>query len=451
MNKQICLINPWIHDFAAYDFWSKPIGILYLASILRKNGYDVNFIDCLNPYHPAMKDEFQIKPPKRRLWGNGKYAKEAIEKPERLRNFSRRYNRYGITPRIFTEELMKLGKADLVFVTSMMTYWYPGVFEAIDITRQTYPDSTIVLGGNYATLCSEHARHNSGADIVIAGEGEKHIHELCDLSYFMPDLTHLDSYPYPAFDLLSSIDQVPIMTSRGCPFKCTYCASHLLNDGFRVRDPIKVVDEIEFWNRNHGVMNFSIYDDAFLVDSANRAIPMMKELLRRDLHVSFHCPNGLHLREITGEVSRLMLRSGFRTIRFGFETSNIRRQMETGGKITNDETAAAIKHLKNAGYGSSDIGVYILCGLPEQSAAEVHESIAFIKSLGARPVIAEYSPIPGTQLWEESIAASPFDIQGDPIFQNNTLIPCRSEKLTYEMYRTLKDETRRAIHGGKTS
>lgn len=442
MTKTICLINPWIHDFAAYDFWSKPIGLLYLASILRKNGHRVCFIDCLNPFHPAMEEEYHIKHPTRRPGGNGKYPKESIEKPAMLGSFPRRYNRYGIRPPIFRKELMTADKPDMIFVTSMMTYWYPGVFEAIAISRQSWPDSTIVLGGNYATLCTDHARHFSGADIVMPGEGETQLHRLCDMSYFMPDPGDLDSYPYPAFDLLSTIDQVPIMTSRGCPFTCTYCASHILNDGFRVRDPARVVDEIAFWHDTHGVSDFAIYDDAFLVDSSNRAIPMLKEIIRRDLRVNFHCPNGLHLREITEEISRLMFQAGFRTIRFGFETSSVRRQMETGGKITNDETGTAVRHLKNAGYRSRDIGIYILCGLPEQSAAEVHNSIVFIKSLGARPVIAEYSPIPGTALWNTSMSLSPFDIAEEPLFHNNTILPCRSEQLTYEMYRALKNETR---------
>jgi radical SAM superfamily enzyme YgiQ (UPF0313 family) len=446
MRKKILLINPWIHDFAAYDFWSKPIGLLYLASILRKNGHDIRFIDCLNPHHPAMKNESRIKIPKRRQWGNGKYPTEAIEKPDRLRDFPRRYNRYGITPQVFKEELLKSKTPDMVFVTSMMTYWYPGVFEVIDITKGMYPDSTIVLGGNYATLCTEHAMYHSGADMIITGEGEKHLRKLCDLSNFVPDFKNLDSYPYPAFDLLSSIDQIPIMTSRGCPFRCTYCASHLLNDGFRTRDPMSVVDEIEFWNKTQGVINFSIYDDAFLVDSAHRAVPIMKEILRRQLKCHFHCPNGLHLREITDDVSRLMFLSGFKTVRFGFETSSIRRQLETGGKVTNDETVTAIENLKNNGYRSGDIGIYILCGLPGQSAQEVRESIAFIRSLGARPIIAEYSPIPGTGLWNEAIALSPFNIREEPLFQNNTLLPCRSEILTYEMYRALKNEMRMASY-----
>jgi radical SAM superfamily enzyme YgiQ (UPF0313 family) len=389
-----------------------------------------------------MNNDPRIKTPRRHPSGDGRYYKEAIKKPGRLKHFPRRYNRYGISPPIFKEELAKRDTPDLVFVTSMMTYWYPGVIETISVVRDIYPHSTIILGGNYATLCNSHAQAHSGADMVIAGEGERRLSALCDMSLFMPDPAKLDSYPYPAYDLLPFLDQVPVMTSRGCPFRCTYCASHLLNDGFRVRDPIKVVDEIEFWYRRYGVTNFSFYDDAFLVDSENRAIPLLEELIRRALPLSFHCPNGLHIREINERISRRMFKAGFRTIRFGFETSNIQRQIATGGKVTNNETAAAVRYLIDAGYRSRDIGIYILCGLPRQSYEEVHESITFIQSLGARPVIAEYSPIPGTQLWEESVSASPFPIAEEPLFQNNTLLPCRSDALTYDHYRRLKEETK---------
>jgi radical SAM superfamily enzyme YgiQ (UPF0313 family) len=87
------------------------------------------------------------------------------------------------------------------------------------------------------------------------------------------------------------------------------------------------------------------------------AIPLLHEIIRRRLPVQFHCPNGLHLREITPELSSLMYRARFRTIRFGFETSDSIRQKETGGKINNDEFKEAIEHLKLAGYRPQDIGV----------------------------------------------------------------------------------------------
>jgi len=63
-------------------------------------------------------------------------------------------------------------KPDAVFVTSMMTYWYPGVFETIDTIRRVIPKVPVVLGGNYATLCCDHATKHSGADIVVKGDGE---------------------------------------------------------------------------------------------------------------------------------------------------------------------------------------------------------------------------------------------------------------------------------------
>ena len=447
MNKQILLINPWIYDFAAYDFWAKPLGLLYLASLLRKNGYDVRYIDCLDPFHPDILNEPQMKPPKRKSSGSGKFAKETISKPHQLKNIRRKYNRYGITPQIFHDELVRSPRPDLIFVTSMMTYWYPGVVDTIKFTKQVYPHVPLVLGGSYASLCNDHAMRNSGADLVVAGEGEKAISRILEMFFdesprFLPDSSDLDTYPYPAFDLVRHADQVPVITSRGCPLRCTYCASRLVNDGFRTRDPIKVVDEIEFWNRNYGVRNFAFYDDALLVGAKDRVIPMLKEVLRRDIDCDFHCPNGLHLREITDELSALMHKSRFRTIRFGFETASIKRQLETGGKITNDETHEAVTLLKKAGYATEDIGMYILCGLPGQTAEEVEASIDFIKSCGARPVIAEFSPIPGTQLWDDAVACSHYDLNNEPLFHNNTLLPCTNEMLTYEMYDRLKSKRR---------
>ncbi|MBP7342206.1 MAG: radical SAM protein, partial [Syntrophaceae bacterium] len=161
-------------------------------------------------------------------------------------------------------------------------------------------------------------------------------------------------------------------------------------------------------------------------------------LKKRGLNCRFHCPNGLHLRDIDEELSRLLFDSGFKTIRFGFETADFRLQKSTGGKVENEELRLAVIHLRNAGYASEDIGIYLLCGIPGQKTADVARSIDFVLSCGAKPILAEYSPIPGTKMWEEAVAASPFDIRREPLYHNNSLLSCRNDDFSYEAYRRLK-------------
>ena len=441
MSKNILLINPWIYDFAAYDFWLKPLGLLYLGGLLRRNNHQIHFIDCLDPYHPAMQNIG--KKLQRHAYGDGKFFRQVIAKPESLKMIPKNYCRYGLTPEAFRQELTNHLHADIVLITSMMTYWYPGVYEAIKIIKQQLPQVPVVLGGKYATLCYDHAVKHSGADYIISGAGEIQILNFLQQIYgeepsFSPDMDNLDSLPYPAFDLVRKLEHVTLTTSRGCPYQCSYCSSHIFNNKFRRRNPLKVADEIEYWQKNFNVRNFTFYDDALLVNPGEMIIPLLTEVLKRNLSCNFHCPNGLHLREINEELSNLLFQTGFKTIRFGFETSDIKRQLATGGKVKNEELLNAVYHLKKAGYKTSDIGIYLLCGLPGQKTQEVSDSIDFVLECGAKPVLAEYSPIPGTQMWEEAVVLSPFDIQGEPLYHNNSLLPCRNDDFSYARYQELK-------------
>jgi radical SAM superfamily enzyme YgiQ (UPF0313 family) len=348
---------------------------------------------------------------------------------------------------VLREILATAGRPDLVLVGSMMTYWYPGVVEAIGEIRTAWPGVPALLGGNYATLCPEHARAFSGADVVVPGDGEFALPPVLGDLFgarvdFDVDGSALDSYPYPALDLIRQLDAVPILTSRGCPYRCSYCASNLLNRGFRMRAPLRVVDEIEHWNRTRGVRNFAFYDDALLANSTDRAAPMLEEIIRRGLDVNFHCPNGLHLREITPRLAKLLFGAGFRTIRFGFETASASRQAATGGKVTTAELRQAVAYLQEAGYGRADIGVYLLCGLPGQEAREIEAGIDLVRGLGAKPILAEYSPIPGTPLWDEALRHARYDIAKEPLFHNNSLLPCMRPDISTADLQVLKSRTR---------
>ena len=169
----ILLVNPWIHDFAAYDFWAKPLGLLTIASILGYHGFNVTYLDCLDRFHPEM--------PPSDLYarnGRGPYLKTLIPKPRGLEDVPRKFSRYGIRKNWFRKDLQSISKPAFVLMTSLMTYWYPGVQEAIGVIKEIFPDVPVVLGGIYAGLCHDHALNHSGADHVVTGPGEKYLLEL---------------------------------------------------------------------------------------------------------------------------------------------------------------------------------------------------------------------------------------------------------------------------------
>lgn len=451
-SPHILLINPWITDFAAYNFWIRPIGLLYIASFLRESGFQVTLIDCLDSHSRIKK------------YGDGSFLKTWIEKPKPLGSIPRHYSRYGIPEGVLKEGLTSIKKPDVIAVTSGMTYWYPGLFKVIELAKKFFKEVPVVLGGIYATLCFEHAQTRSGADFIVRGRGEieglRTISELTHVNNSLsaiPDpqaeissnslrVRHAGEPPthcYPAFDLYDQLDFVCIATSRGCPLRCTYCASRLLYNGFDRRGPDEVVKEIEYWVTQHRINNIAFYDDALLVDPSRHIMPILKEVIQRGIHCSFHTPNGLHIRELDEELANLLFRAGFRTIRLGFETSREATQLQTGGKVDNDELIRAVKNLRRAGYSGEEIGVYIMVGLPGQRVAEAEESIAFVQESGARPIIAEYSPIPGTPLFEKAKQMSQFDLEKEPLYHNNSILPCEWEGFTIGDYRRLKEGLRR--------
>ncbi len=435
-SPHILLINPWITDFAAYNFWIKPLGLLHIASLLRENGFRVTLIDCIDS---------SIKT---KTYGDRNFFKTKIEKPLPLKSIRRNYSQYGIPEEILLKRLSLIEEPDLICVTSGMTYWYPGVFKLIEITSKFFKKVPIILGGIYATLCHEHAQKHSGADIVLKGGREWEALELIgDLTQFKPSIqlpeSGINDLPYPAFDLYPQLDYICISTSRGCPFQCTYCASPFLTRGFFRKDPLKVVEEIDYWTTQFHINNIAFYDDALLIEPSRHIIPILKEIIKRGIHCNFHTPNGLHIKEIDEEVANLLFRTGFKTIRLGFETSDEATQIETGGKVDNQDFRQAIKHLKRAGYSGEEIGVYIMVGLPGQRVGEVDESIAFVKETDAKPMLVEYSPIPHTPLFEKAKTMSPFDLESEPLFHNNSILPCQWDGFTMADYKRLKEELRK--------
>jgi radical SAM superfamily enzyme YgiQ (UPF0313 family) len=449
MKPSLILINPWIHDFAAYDLWSKPLGLLYLAAYLREEGCRVHLIDCLDVHHPAMARNASLRPPKRGPFGTGKFWREPIPKPPPLRDVARPYSRYGLLPEIVERELGRIDAPSAILVTSLMTYWYPGVMEAIRLARKVHPDVPVILGGIYARLCHDHAVVYSGADTVISDPGIECL-AACLEEYGIPltSATRDDRhFPYPAFDLLRKIDYVCIMTSTGCPFRCQYCASHFLYPAFSRREPGEVIEEIVYWHTQFGVRDIAFYDDAFLMGSATHAAIILEGLACRDMTLRFHTPNALHVGEITREIAGLMRRTGFETIRLGLETADMGRDRPFDDKVRSGDFERAMHYLKKAGFSPRHIGAYILMGLPEQNADSIVDTIGFAEAHGASPYLAEYSPVPHTVLWQKAVSCSPYDLESEPLFHNNTLLPCWDDdrKRTLPRLRQRVSESRQRL------
>ena len=433
---KILLVNPWIVDFAAYDFWIKPVGLLIIGSVLKENGYEVALLDCMDRNHPLFTKLTIRHGLKEKGDGRGRFYKEFIPKPAILKTVPRRFGRYGLPLDLVKKELEQLPAPDMIFVTSGMTYWYPGVIEMISLLKGFFKKSPVVFGGIYATLFLEHAKALSGADRIVSGEGELEGLKIADeITGNRSDIERyrvFNDYPGPLYDCYPRLNSVALLTSRGCPFRCPFCASILLSKTYRRRNPSTVVDEIEALFRKKGVREFAFYDDALLYDKENHLVPLLEELIERNIKIHFHTPNGVQPGEIDQQVATLMRKAGFWTIRLSYETKNEKRQADMGFKVKDDDLINAVDHLTRAGFNRSEIGSYILMGLPGQELEEVIESMVFVLKLGIKVSLASFSPIPGTESWQDAIDSGIMPDDVDPLLTNSSVFSLLSKTICYK-------------------
>jgi len=425
---KILLVNPWIYDFAAYDFWLKPIGLLALAESLGQEGFEIELIDLTDPF--LVQESPLPAQLKRMSDGRGKFFCEEIPKPAPLKSIPRRYKRYGVPPAQAEALLAKVKKPDAILLATTMTYWYPGYVQTAELLGGIFKNIPMVAGGLYVTLLPGHAKRNLAVDFFCVGDYEIALAEISEKIFgFAPVLKSpeqirlgLEFYPGLAYGV--------IITGRGCPFRCKYCISWKLHPHLRRKSPAMVVEEIIWQVKTLGVKHIAFYDDALLIGPGKHIMPILEGVLRENLSVTFHTPNGLHLKPMSKDLAVLMKKAGFGVIRFGLETADPNRQKMLGPKAGIDDLALALDYLEKAGFARKETGIYMLAGLPGQSAEEIERDIRSVKKLGARPYLSEYSPIPGTDLWPEAISSARFDFVNEPLFQNCSLLSCAHPSIT---------------------
>jgi hypothetical protein len=384
----VLLVNPPIYDFTAFDFWLRPYGLLRVGGRLRT--CNLTTFDYLVSQH---RDAF----------GRGRFDQEEIPKPAALADIPRRFHRFG-RPREDFRRVLAGQRFDAVLVQTVMTYWYLGVREVIEDVRAMQPHAKIILGGVYATLCPAHAA-SLGADQVLEGVDLKPL-----------DLPLSDGLPF--WEGVNA-DVGVLKVTEGCPFRCTYCSVPVVYPDFIGRPLEGCMEELRHLMRL-GARHVAFYDDALLFKTDRILLPFLEAVLMENIRVSFHTPNALNARFITPEIARLMVRAGFKTFYLGFESSAYEWQRKTGGKVYSEEFSDAVRSLREA--GAPSITAYVIIGHPDSSGQNLEASIRFAAEQGARVMLSEFAPIPGTPDGEACRVYTALD---EPLNHNKTAFTFR--------------------------
>jgi len=337
-----------------------------------------------------------------------------------VRNIPRIYKRYGFPVELTKRILEELAREsfDAVFVTSTLTYWYPGIWDSIKLLKEYFPEIPLVLGGIYTAL-------RSGADFVVGSTSMKDSIEIIQRVLRLDVPKELEKNWFqmlsPRYELYDRLDYAVLLTTLGCPFRCTYCVAWRLQPNFVVRAPESLIECIEQLALR-GVKDIVFFDDAILV-AKEKFKKLLRLIISKGLNtLRYHLPNGLHSSLVDKEVARLLKNSNFKTVILAVETLDPELQKKTSNKLVSSDFYRAVDILKNEGF-SEELKVYLLVNIPNQSVESVLASIRICNELGLRIYLNEYTPIPSTRDWEKLVQAGYLDENTDPLLLNNKVLP----------------------------
>jgi len=379
---RVCLVSPpYESDVkSVVGVSSPPIGLAYLASVLR-DGHDVKVLDASILGYSLNNVKRELK---------------------------------GFYP-------------DVVGITSVTPSIYQA-YQVAKIAKDVREDCKVIVGGPHATFLPDQTlRECRYIDIIVRGEGEETIRELVEAfeegewakvrgitfrkgnhiisNEPRPFIKDIDEIPFPSWDLLP-MDKyqfygqryATMLTSRGCPFNCSFCASSRLFGGFwRGRNPENVVEEIRILHEKFGIKNVEFIDDTFTLDQ-KRTERICDEIVREGLDISWGASSRVDT--LSRGLVEKMRNAGCWILFLGIE-SGCQKILDAIGKRINIEQARkAVKIVKEAGI--QVLGSFII-GFLQDTIETVNETIRFAKTLNLD--YAEFSvltPYPGTPIYEHA-------------------------------------------------
>jgi len=299
-------------------------------------------------------------------------------------------------------------KADWVGVTCM-TSDYAWVKRFAELSRD-YP---LILGGAHPSALPERTLEETGADWVVIGEGEIALQrilqgkqkkglvhgEFVDVDRYWPDWILLNpaSYPHKPQGAVTKRKPVaPIMTSRGCPYECTFCASPLLSKRkIRYRDPIDVVDEMVYLHKL-GINEFNIIDDNFTA-RREHVESVCKRILEHGMDVTWSCENGIRADKVDADLLALMVDAGCYRVSFGIESPNdtILINIKKHERVVDLE-----KGIELARRAGIDTRGWFILGLPGETKETLNKTVRWARqSKLAEAQFMVLDVLPGSELW----------------------------------------------------
>ena len=394
-------VNVSIQSFMCSDL---PLGIAYLAAFMR-NSAEVSVLDAgVLGYH----------------------HKERV---------SRRVFRHGLS---FDEIERRIAefKPDLVGISCIFSSQFSNTLEVARRAKKIDPGIITITGGSHPTFLSQQCLEQDGIDFIARGEGEFTLRELCEAiskgqgpetvpglawredreykeSAVRPLIRDLDEIPFPARDLFplreSAAISLPLgvifkrkpfanlITSRGCPYRCTFCSStNFWGNKYRTRSPGNVLDEMEELVKKYGFREFKFFDDNLTANS-KRAKEIFQGMIDRKLDVTWNTPNGVHVANLDKEMLDLMKRSGCYELTLAVESGDPAVLRDIIHKPTDlDQIRTAAKLMRKIGISS--YGFFII-GFPGETLKQIQNTLDFASSLDLDRIgcfIA--NPLPGTEI-----------------------------------------------------
>ena len=327
------------------------------------------------------------------------------------------------------------------------------VSQMVGAIREANPDSLIIVGGPHPSMDPEGTLLDiKEIDFAFIGEAEK------SLALFMkwikdgqkgplPEDIHgiafrtndgievrphlltpdLDEFDFPAWDLMpvaSYSDEVvglfapdfpaaPMILSRGCPYKCSYCGARFITgDKLRVRSAKNIIEEIDFLEKEHGVKTFTFADDSF-TSNRERAMELFEALAKRPKRISFTFPNGIRANSLDEELLKMMEKAGCSLFGLGIESAS----NKTLKKMRKAQTVELVREKVALTRRITSIKItgFFILGYPGETIEDVKRTIAFASKLPIHHAhFCLFIPLPGSPVYDELVSEGLIDKKSDP-------------------------------------